>query len=128
MTERDHSLPSPAATVVVMRAAGQELEVLLLRRSSQLAFYGGAWVFPGGRIDACDGDGGDDELCARNAAVRELCEESGLASRPTSSRFRALGDAARACRAASTPGTSRRSRPRTRRCRSIRARSTRIAG
>ena len=27
------------------------LEVLLAKRSSKLAFHGGAWVFPGGRID-----------------------------------------------------------------------------
>jgi 8-oxo-dGTP pyrophosphatase MutT (NUDIX family) len=74
----DEIAPSPAATVVLMREERGELEVLLLRRSSQLAFYGGAWVFPGGRIDECDGDGGDADRCARNAAVRELREESGL--------------------------------------------------
>lgn len=71
-------VPSPAATVVVLRDAAGQLEVLLLRRNSQLAFYGGAWVFPGGRIDPVDGDGAEPERCARNAAVRELCEESGL--------------------------------------------------
>lgn len=72
---------SPAATVVLIRgvpnAAG--LQVLLLRRNSQLAFYGGAWVFPGGRIDPADGDASDAERAARSAAVRELREESGLA-------------------------------------------------
>jgi 8-oxo-dGTP pyrophosphatase MutT (NUDIX family) len=74
-------VPSPAATVVLMRAgrAGSGLEVLLLRRNSQLAFYGGAWVFPGGRVDAADGTGGDALQAARAAAVRELREESGLA-------------------------------------------------
>jgi 8-oxo-dGTP pyrophosphatase MutT (NUDIX family) len=69
----------PAATVVLMRAApaGSGLEVLLLRRSSQLAFYGGAWVFPGGRIDPGDG-AALDERAARLCGTRELREESGL--------------------------------------------------
>jgi 8-oxo-dGTP pyrophosphatase MutT (NUDIX family) len=72
--------PSPAATVVLLRAsaAAAELEVLLVRRKSTLAFYGGAWVFPGGRIDAGDGAAGDRELAARTAAARELREETGL--------------------------------------------------
>jgi 8-oxo-dGTP pyrophosphatase MutT (NUDIX family) len=71
---------SPAATVVLIRSVPEAagLEVLLLRRSGQLAFYGGAWVFPGGRIDGADGDGSDPERAARSAAVRELGEESGL--------------------------------------------------
>jgi len=38
---------APAATAVVMRDAAGGIEVLLLKRSSQLAFHGGAWVFPG---------------------------------------------------------------------------------
>ena len=35
----------PAATVVLIRDGRDGLEVLLARRSSQLAFHGGAWVF-----------------------------------------------------------------------------------
>jgi 8-oxo-dGTP pyrophosphatase MutT (NUDIX family) len=72
--------PRPAATVVLIRSAPDRvgLQVLLLRRSSQLVFYGGAWVFPGGRIDGADGDAADAERAARTAAVRELREESGL--------------------------------------------------
>jgi 8-oxo-dGTP pyrophosphatase MutT (NUDIX family) len=69
----------PAATVVLMRAAPEGLEVLLLRRNSQLAFFGGAWVFPGGRIDDADGPSTDLAACARVAAARELREEAGLA-------------------------------------------------
>lgn len=37
----------PAATVVLLREGRVAPEVLLLRRNSQLAFHGGAWVFPG---------------------------------------------------------------------------------
>jgi len=72
--------PSPASTVVLMRAGdgARGLEVLLVRRNSSLAFYGGAWVFPGGRIDAGDGPPGDAEQVARAAAARELREETDL--------------------------------------------------
>jgi 8-oxo-dGTP pyrophosphatase MutT (NUDIX family) len=69
---------APAATVVLVRDARDAIEVLLLRRSSKLAFHGGAWVFPGGRIDAEDA-GDDGEVgAARRAAAREAREEAGL--------------------------------------------------
>lgn len=71
----------PAATVVVLRDGAAGLEVLMLRRNSKLAFYGGAWVFPGGRIDDADAlaCGSDDPLsAAKAAAVRETQEEAGL--------------------------------------------------
>ena len=71
---------APAATVVLLRDGEQGLEVLLGRRSSKLAFHGGAWVFPGGRIDPVDyGDAPDDLVAAaRRAAVREAKEEAGV--------------------------------------------------
>ena len=48
----------------------------MLRRNSKIAF-GGAWVFPGGRVDS--DDAGTTELeCAQSAAVRESMEETGL--------------------------------------------------
>jgi len=66
----------PAATVIVVRGAGADFEVLLLKRSAVGAFPN-FWVFPGGRVD--DADTGDEELeKARNAAVREAREEVGL--------------------------------------------------
>jgi 8-oxo-dGTP pyrophosphatase MutT (NUDIX family) len=70
--------PAPAATVVLLRDASTAVEVLLLRRNSQLAFHGGAWVFPGGRIDAEDAGAGGEEGAARRAASREAREEAGL--------------------------------------------------
>ncbi|MHC4670721.1 MAG: NUDIX hydrolase [Planctomycetota bacterium] len=73
--------PVPAATVILVRDGPEGLETLMLRRSSKLAFVGGMWVFPGGRVDACDCEGldPDDELgAARCAAVRESAEEAGL--------------------------------------------------
>lgn len=69
----------PAATVVIIRDRAEGCEVLLVRRNAQLAFHGGAWVFPGGRVDAADcGGGGDAVAAARQAAVREAREEAGL--------------------------------------------------
>jgi 8-oxo-dGTP pyrophosphatase MutT (NUDIX family) len=69
----------PAATVAVLRDTARGLETLLLRRSSKLAFHGGAWVFPGGRIDEGDWHEGDDLLrAAARAAVREATEEAGI--------------------------------------------------
>jgi len=71
----------PAATVVVVREGRAAAELLLLRRNAQLAFHGGAWVFPGGRVDAHEGAG---EPAARRAAVREAREEAGLELDPAS--------------------------------------------
>lgn len=85
MTSADVPPPIPAATVVLVRDApgGSGLEVLMLRRTSQVAF-GGMWVFPGGRVDDGDRrpDDPDDEVPARRAAVREAVEECGLAVDP----------------------------------------------
>jgi 8-oxo-dGTP pyrophosphatase MutT (NUDIX family) len=46
----------PASTVVLARPGGEGVEVLLLRRPLRSGFAGGAWVFPGGRVDPADGD------------------------------------------------------------------------
>jgi 8-oxo-dGTP pyrophosphatase MutT (NUDIX family) len=71
---------APAATVALLRDGERGLEVLLGRRSSRLAFHGGAWVFPGGRIDPEDyADAPDDvDAAARRAAARESMEETGV--------------------------------------------------
>lgn len=67
--------PQDAATVILMREVEQRLEVLLLRRPHTQKFMGGAWVFPGGKVDAQDGTGPD---ALRRAAVREVAEEAGV--------------------------------------------------
>ncbi|MDP1818569.1 MAG: NUDIX hydrolase [Acidimicrobiales bacterium] len=83
-----------AATVVLLRDVpgtveggsfgGGSLEVLMLHRTSKVAF-GGMWVFPGGRVE--DGDRHPDdppdleqavEAAAQRAAIREASEECGL--------------------------------------------------
>lgn len=74
--------PRPSATVVVVRDAtgtGPRLELLLLQRAARDA-KPGAWVFPGGKVEASDvlaGDPGSRESALR-AAVRETREEAGL--------------------------------------------------
>lgn len=72
--------PIPSATVVLLRDTEHGLETLLLRRNAKIAFHGGAWVFPGGRIDPEDHPAGKEDLfaAARQAAVREAQEEAGL--------------------------------------------------
>ena len=91
-------VPRPAATVILLRDGGPGIEVLMMRRVEASAFAGGAYVFPGGRLDAQDLDPalarrclGLDEAQARSllqtqegalgywiAAIRECFEESGL--------------------------------------------------
>lgn len=88
-------VPRPAATVLILRE-GDDLEVLMLRRNLNSDFVGGAYVFPGGGVDATDAElaryvvGLDDESASARlglesgglayyaAALRELFEEAGL--------------------------------------------------
>lgn len=81
MSNTSEVMPIPSATVILLRDGGAGLETLLLRRNSRIAFHGGAWVFPGGRIDPEDYPlraMKDDLAAARQAAVREAREEAGL--------------------------------------------------
>lgn len=69
----------PAATVAILRDGPDGLEVLVAQRATKLDFHGGAWVFPGGRVDEEDYDASRDELAAaKRAAARETHEEAGL--------------------------------------------------
>ena len=67
--------PRQAATVIVLRGGDDALEVLLVQRNPEARFMGGAWVFPGGAVDAGEGEG---DAAHRAAAVRELAEEAGI--------------------------------------------------
>jgi 8-oxo-dGTP pyrophosphatase MutT (NUDIX family) len=67
--------PRQAATVIVLRGGSDALEILLVQRNPQARFMGGAWVFPGGAVDAHEGCGED---AHRAAAVRELEEEAAI--------------------------------------------------
>jgi 8-oxo-dGTP pyrophosphatase MutT (NUDIX family) len=92
--------PRDAATVMLLRPAGGEsagFEVYMLRRKASMAFAPGAYVFPGGAVDARDADeqtawagpraawwaqqlAAPPELARALvcAAVRETFEESGV--------------------------------------------------
>jgi 8-oxo-dGTP pyrophosphatase MutT (NUDIX family) len=72
----DETVPRQAATVIVLRGRSRTLEVLLVKRTEHARFMGGVWVFPGGAVDAGEGEG---DAAHRVAAVRELREEAGLA-------------------------------------------------
>lgn len=86
-----------ASTLLVLRDTPRGVEVFMLRRSADASFMGGAFVFPGGRVDPGDGDPslpcdlspdeaaarlGDDDarraLALHVTAVRECVEESGI--------------------------------------------------
>ncbi|HXF32446.1 MAG TPA: NUDIX hydrolase [Solirubrobacterales bacterium] len=79
LNQGEPATPRPAASVVLLRRGGKHsqraLEVLLLQRSPDAAFFPGAWVFPGGAVDPEDGEGPDG---FRACALRELREESGI--------------------------------------------------
>jgi 8-oxo-dGTP pyrophosphatase MutT (NUDIX family) len=62
--------PREAATVIVLRGGDDALEVLLIKRNPAQRFMGGAWVFPGGAVDA--------EEDHRVAGVREVAEETSV--------------------------------------------------
>jgi len=72
--------PRLSATAVLFRGTGAAAEVLLVQRSGRLDFHGGAWVFPGGRVDDPEHAAakGDHLAAARAAAVREVREETAL--------------------------------------------------
>lgn len=89
-------VPRDAATVLVVRDGSEGLEVVMVRRAPSAAFAAGAWVFPGGAVDAADAaharslivgrDAGDaaasvgaaSGLGMWFAAVREAFEEAGI--------------------------------------------------
>ena len=91
-------VPRPAATISIVRDAAEGFEVLMMQRSMAADFMPGAYVFPGGGIEAEDLDpelyarciGLDDAQASRILAVerdglafwvgaiRECFEEAGL--------------------------------------------------
>jgi len=54
---KNSSIPRDAATVILTRDTGEKpFEIFLMRRHKKQAFMGGAFVFPGGRLDESDCD------------------------------------------------------------------------
>ncbi len=91
-THREPVATRPAATVLLLRDTPDNggLEVLMTRRSGTASFAPGAYVFPGGGIDALDASPethaaadrrpaqGDLHLTQAIAAIRESFEELGV--------------------------------------------------
>jgi 8-oxo-dGTP pyrophosphatase MutT (NUDIX family) len=96
------SVARPASTVVLLRPSSIRFDVFLVRRHDNVAFMGGAHVFPGGRVDPIDrldearsvatgirhahervqGIELNDFAAYYHAAVRELSEEAGVTMTP----------------------------------------------
>jgi 8-oxo-dGTP pyrophosphatase MutT (NUDIX family) len=68
-------VPRQAASVILLRGGAESLELLLVQRDPNARFMGGVWVFPGGAVDAHEGEGDE---AHRTAAVRELAEEAAV--------------------------------------------------
>jgi 8-oxo-dGTP pyrophosphatase MutT (NUDIX family) len=61
--------------VILLRGDSDRLELLMVQRTPAARFMAGHWVFPGGAVDAADGEG---QAGLRAAGVRELAEEAGI--------------------------------------------------
>ena len=93
-----HITPRPAATITLVRDAGEDFEVLMLQRNLNSGFVAGAYVFPGGAVDEADHapelhalcEGLTDAAASQHlslergglaywiASIRETFEEAGL--------------------------------------------------
>ena len=86
--QRAPAATRPAATVLLLRDGADGIEVLMTRRSMTASFAPGAYVFPGGGVDAADaaaqgqakrrGTQSDLHLTQAIAAIRESFEELGI--------------------------------------------------
>jgi 8-oxo-dGTP pyrophosphatase MutT (NUDIX family) len=74
-TSGEAAVPRQAASVILLRGGAERLELLLVQRDPGARFMGGVWVFPGGAVDAHEGEG---DAAHRAAAVRELAEEASV--------------------------------------------------
>jgi recombination protein RecT len=87
-TQREPARLLSAATVLLLRDGPEGLEVLMTRRAMTASFAPGAYVFPGGGIDAADAKAhalanrrasqNDLHLTQAIAAIRESFEELGI--------------------------------------------------
>jgi len=86
--QREPAATRPAATVLLLRDSAAGIEVLMTRRAMTASFAPGAYVFPGGGVDALDAAShaqakrratqSDLHLTQAIAAIRESFEELGV--------------------------------------------------
>ena len=77
--------PRPAATVVLLRDGARGPEVLMLRRHGSSDVLGGAYVFPGGKVD--DDDSGDALVGRAGAPAEALRARLGVTQDPDSKTY-----------------------------------------
>jgi len=86
------SVPRDSSSVIIVRSGATD-EALLIRRHADLAFAGGAWVFPGGKFEPADasaetlaklGLANDPTAGLLVTACRETFEETGIVLAVTS--------------------------------------------
>jgi 8-oxo-dGTP pyrophosphatase MutT (NUDIX family) len=80
--------PRPSATAIILRDSPHGIEAFMVVRHHEIDFASGALVFPGGKVDAHDGDALWTELASFSsravnpalfvAAARETFEEAGI--------------------------------------------------
>ncbi|NTX15866.1 MBL fold metallo-hydrolase [Myxococcus sp. CA056] len=75
--------PRASAVALLYRRVGPGVEVYWVKRGKALAFAGGFYAFPGGKLDKADADVpvrgvSGEEAALRSAAARELFEEAGV--------------------------------------------------
>src|SRR5688572_21508238 len=88
--------PRPSATVMLLREAGDGVEVLMTRRHEKLAFMGGLWVFPGGTLHASDAS---PRILARiPSSSHGRCQNFGTLNGPALPSEECLSLAVAACR------------------------------
>ena len=103
--QREPAPTRPAATVLLLRDSASGIEVLMTRRSMRASFAPGAYVFPGGGVDAADAAAhgqstrratqSELHLTQAIAAIRESFEELGvLLARHADGRYATTADIA----------------------------------
>lgn len=72
--------PRDAASVILVRDGAEGLELFFVKRRADIRFMGGAYVFPGGKVDAQDNDPElPTDLTASQCAERLQCSDPSLA-------------------------------------------------
>jgi 8-oxo-dGTP pyrophosphatase MutT (NUDIX family) len=85
------AIPRDAASVILIRDGGAGEQALLIRRDASLAFAGGTWVFPGGKLEPTD-------LTSETLAKIGLADEAPHVADDLAVDRQALGLVVAACR------------------------------